>query len=449
MWDEQCLDGTEKEKSHPLYFFSYHFPLPASFFRFIMSLSLVSIVSQTTLAELGRASNTRKIFEESNQRRQTHGSDVCDFSLGNSVVSPPQAFREALQQISLDPPSNVHSYLPTTGLPQLRENIAKCLTKWHNVEISKDCVLMACGASAAINIVLHTILPADSEVIIPTPCFGEYIRYVENMRCKVVLVPCLPNYELDVEAIRAAINDKTRVILLNNPNNPTGKVYSQKTLVDLSKVLMDVFEHRKETTPDNPSPVFLLSDEIYRLIHYDQSTPIFSTFAAYPYSFLVSSFAKDFALPGERIGYICISPALVDQCLIDALSSSTRVLGYVGCPSMMQHVLCKCLENGFDYAPVLAEYRKRRDRLHAILLDAGLQCPLPEAAVYLFPKVPEGVTDKEFADLLRAQNVFVVPGSSFLDPTSVRLAFCVDMDVIEKSAPKIKLATQQARAHHN
>lgn len=327
------------------------------------------------------------------------------------------------------------------------------LSKWYNIPLNANHIVLSCGAAAAMNVLLHAIMPEGSEMIIISPFFAEYMSYAANVKAKVVVVPSKPDFDLDIDAIQKAITPNTRAIIINTPNNPSGKIYSEATLISLGQMLLK--EYQKRLIEDRESsPIFIISDEPYRRISYmapataaatdDHGDSLPSVMNCYAYTFIVSSFSKDLSLPGERIGWIAMHPCLFSPELQGTLSTNTRTQGFVNAPSIMQYAVEYALPIA-DIKPAVAWYKERRDILHKGLVDAGLECVLPEGAFYLFPRVPEGVTDFEFIDILKKHLILAVPGTSFGDPRSVRFAYCVDLDTVQRAVPRLKVCVEEAK----
>lgn len=407
------------------------------------------VLTKENLEDSSRPSLIRNLFEEGNNLRKIHGNEVLDFSLGNPAIPPPKEFQEALANIAANPPADLHSYMSNIGRPQTRAVMAQELSKWYNIPLKADHFVLTCGAAAAINILFRSIIPADSEIIIIAPFFAEYLRYIENVHSKAVIVKSTPTFDLDVDAIEKAITPKTRAIIINSPNNPSGKIYSEATLVRLGTMLMHVYQQRLATDP-NASPVFVVSDEPYRRISYSENKStrgdnLPSVMNCYAYSFIVSSFSKDLSLPGERIGWIVMHPCLYSPQLQASFATATRVLGFVNAPSLMQFAIERALPTA-DITGAISFYKERRDILYKGIIDAGLECNLPEGAFYLFPRVPAGMTDFRFSEILKKHLVLAVPGSAFGDAGCVRFAYCVTLDTVTRAVPRIKAAVEEAKA---
>jgi aspartate aminotransferase len=282
---------------------------------------------------------------------------------------------------------------------------------------------MTVGAGGALNVVLKTILNPGEEVIIPSPYFVEYNFYLDNHQGEPVIVPTKSDFSLDLEAIASKISEKTRAVLIDTPNNPTGKVYTEEEL----KGLADLLRNRSQKIGQ---PIYLISDEPYRKIAYDN---IFvpSIFNAYSESFVVTSFSKDLSLAGERIGYAAIHPDISDrEMLIEGLVFCNRVIGFVNAPALMQRAVARLLEESVD----ISQYQKKRDMLYQGLTSFGYEVSKPGGAFYLFPKSPIE-DDVSFVDALREENILTVPGSGFQGPGYFRIAYCVADKTIEKALP--------------
>lgn len=370
-----------------------------------------------------KASWIRKMFEEGDRMKKEYGAEnVFDFSLGNPNVEPPEAFFEALEAVVAERAPNRHGYMSNAGYPQTREAVAEYLSEEHGLEIFGEHVIMTCGAGGALNVVLKTLLDPGDEVIIPTPYFVEYNFYVDNYGGVCKLVKSKDDFSLDLEAIEAAINDKTKVVLINSPNNPTGKVYDKASIEGLGRLLADQSSRRGKQ-------IYLVSDEPYSKIVYD-GVKVPSLLQAYANSILVTSYSKDLSLPGERLGFIAVNPALepLPECL-GGLVFSNRTLGFVNAPAIMQRVVQRLQGLSVD----IEIYKQKRDLLCSILGDLGYSFNKPEGAFYLFPKSPVE-DDVQFVRELQEQRILVVPGSGFGGPGYFRISYCVDDAVIKGAA---------------
>lgn len=371
------------------------------------------------------ASVIRKMFEEGIVLKKRFGDDnVFDFSLGNPDLDPPQKVVDAIQQVAKDTSHGCHGYMPNAGYPETRAAIAEKVSAEQGAKLSFEDTVITVGAASALNCVFKAILNPDDEVIVPAPFFAEYRHYASNHGGKLVEIPAKENFNLDIEEIKSKLSKKTAAVLINNPNNPTGKIYSEDDIKSLAKLLI---EHGEKT---GRFP-YLVCDEPYRAIVYDGAkiTPVFQF---YKNSVIVSSFAKDLSLPGERIGYVAVNPQSDDKDeFIKAVTFSLRVLGCVNAPAFFQKVIARSWNAEVDYS----SYKIRRDKLMAIMDKAGLEYYRPEGAFYLFVKVPEkfGGDDSAFCDYLKKYLILAAPGNGFGGKGWFRLAYCVSEKTIENS----------------
>jgi aspartate aminotransferase len=374
----------------------------------------------------------RRMFEEGAKLKKQFGAaNVFDFSLGNPDIPPPPRFDEVLREIAADHAAGVHGYMPNGGYPQVRAAVAAQISGEQGMGVAAEEVLMTCGAAGALNVVLKSILNPDEEVIILAPFFVEYKFYIDNHGGRSVVVPTRPDFSLDLEAIRNAVTARTKAIIINSPNNPTGQIYAAAELQGLGEVLA----HCQEKFG---SAIFLLSDEPYRKIIYDdQQVP--AVFGAYRNSIVVSSYSKDLSLPGERIGYIAVHPHIVEKsALLAAMTLANRILGFVNAPALMQRVVALLQGVSVD----TAVYARRRRIFCDILADCGFDFMPPRGAFYIFPKTPIA-DDVRFVAHLQKYKILAVPGRGFGSPGHIRLAFCVDDGVISRSAAAFKQAMER------
>ncbi len=388
--------------------------------------------SRKIRASIERQSFIRKMFEEGARRREKYGAEnVFDFSLGNPNLEPPVRFKEVLAELVNDTSPGQHSYMPNAGYVETRQAVADYLNRHNRVKFGADDVVMTVGAGGALNVVLKTILNPGEEVIIPKPYFVEYDNYLENHQGVPRLVPTKSDFSFDLDAISSAITEKTRAVLIDSPNNPTGKVYGEGELKELADLLI----HHGEKRGD---PIYLISDEPYRKIAYDGIT-VPSIFDNYRESFVVTSFSKDLSIPGERIGYAVAHPQISDrQTVMGGMVLSNRILGYVNAPALMQRAICHLLEESVD----VAEYQKKRDMLCEGLASFGYEFIKPQGAFYLFPRTPIE-DDVAFVAALQEENILTVPGSGFGGPGHFRIAYCVSDQVIEKALPGFERAIKK------
>ncbi len=386
-------------------------------------------VASKMMEFMERASWIRKMFEQGAQLKAEHGAEnVCDFSLGNPDLVPPAAFQDALEQVAADRAPGAHAYMPNAGYPAVRTEIARHVKDAHGITPDTDGIIMTVGAAGGLNIIFKALLNPGDEVIVPTPYFVEYGFYVDNHGGKLVPVQSRPDFSLDLEKIEAAITPATKAVLLNSPNNPSGAIYSDAELKELAALL-------EKASANQGHPIFLISDEPYRRLVFDNTVvpPILSNFRN---SIVTTSFSKDLSIPGERIGYVAVHPeAEGGPALLGALTLANRILGFVNAPAMMQKVVAKSIDSLVD----VSIYQRRRDRLAEILKEAGFEFEMPKGAFYFFPRTPIE-DDARFAAILQEQLILTVPGRGFGCPGHIRIAFCVEDDVIERSAQGFKKA---------
>lgn len=378
-------------------------------------------ISKKVTGFLEKASWIRKMFEQGALLKKAHGDDnVFDFSLGNPNLEPPQQFFDALEGFANNRSPKRHAYMPNAGYPETRQALAHQISIEQGVTIEADHVVMACGAGGGLNVVFKTILDPGDEVIVPAPYFVEYNFYIDNHGgiCKTVQTD--DRFLLDLDRIEAAVSERTKAVLINSPNNPTGRLYDENTIKALGELLQRFSEkqHRQ---------IYLISDEPYRNIVYDGLT-VPGILPAYRNSIVVNSYSKDLSIPGERIGYIAVNPELDPlQEMLNGIIFATRTLGFVNAPAIMQHVV----KNVQGVTVTVDTYQKKRDRLCAALSEMGYTFIKPEGAFYLFPKTPGD--DVAFVAALQEERILAVPGSGFGKAGFFRIAYCVDDRVIEKS----------------
>ena len=381
------------------------------------------------------ASWIRKMFEQGLELKAKYGADkVFDFSLGNPNLEPPDEVRKAILQVLSSERPGLHAYMPNAGLKDTREAVAKYLTRDHGVSLSWEQIIMTCGAGGGLNVALKTILDKDDEVLVLAPYFVEYFFYISNHNGNGKLVNTNEDFSLNTETISKALGERTKAIIINSPNNPSGRVYDAASMERLGKILA---AHSKKTG----KTVYLLSDEPYSKLVYD-GVKVPSVFQAYPESLLITSHSKDLSLPGERIGFIAANPRMENlKETVDGLTFCNRILGFVNAPALMQRIL-PYLEG---VSVNVAEYRRKRDLLCQGLLSAGYKFTKPEGAFYLFIKSPIP-DDVLFVQTLLQENILGVPGTGFGAPGYFRLAYCVDDRVIENSLEGFRRAIRKYSA---
>lgn len=362
-----------------------------------------------------QASWIRKMFEEGVLLKKQYGvENVFDFTLGNPNVPPPQEFKQILQSIVAEDTPGIHGYMSNAGYDDTRTAVSSYICQDQGVNITKEQVIMTCGAAGALNVALKVILDPDDEVIVPSPFFMEYRFYIDNANGKMILVPTNEDFSLNVAAIKQAINEKTKVVLLNSPNNPTGKVYDEASIKSLAEAL-------EEKNRKFGHTIYLMADEPYRQIVFD-GIKVPSILGAYPHSISASSYSKALSIPGERIGYLAINPDIADyKELMDGLMLYNRVLGFVNAPAIMQRIIMRMQGIHVD----VEQYRRKRDLLCDGLISCGYDVKKPDATFYLFTKAPIE-DDVEFVRALQKRRILAVPGRGFGGPGYIRIAFCVD-----------------------
>jgi aspartate aminotransferase len=383
----------------------------------------------------GRKSSwIRKMFEEGARMKAEFGADnVCDFSLGNPDLPPPPQFTEVIRRITVDERPGAHGYMPNGGYPWVKEALAARMSAEQGVTIAGSDMLMTCGAAGGLNVVFKALLNPGEEVILLAPYFVEYNFYLDNHGGVGRIVTTDGDFNLDLAAIEAAISAKTKAIVINSPNNPTGQIYDAGSLAALGKLL-------EKAGKQFGTVVYLIADEPYRKIVFDNAT-VPGVMSAYRNSIVVSSYSKDLSLPGERIGYLAVHPEIDDKTeLVDALTLANRILGFVNAPALMQRVVAELQGVSVD----TAVYARRRESFCAILREAGYTFTAPKGAFYIFPQSPLA-DDVAFIALLQDQRILAVPGVGFGAAGHFRLAFCVEDEVIRRSAEGFQKAMAKAK----
>jgi len=375
------------------------------------------------------------MFEEGSRLKKEYGSgNVFDFSLGNPNVEPPGQFREVLMKVAGNDIPGIHGYMSNAGFEETRKAVAAAIAREQGIVLDAQHVMMTCGAAGALNVLFKVLLDPDDEVLVPTPCFMEYRFYVDNANGVIKFVKTRPDFSLDLDALRAAVTEKTKVVLINFPNNPTGKVYDQASIDNLALIL-------EEKSRDYGKEIYLASDEPYREIVYN-GIHVPSILTAYKNCFVASSYSKSLSLPGERIGYLAVNPAIsAFEEVMGGLIMYNRVLGFVNAPAMMQRVVA-CMQ---DAKVDVEEYKRKRDLLCDGLASIGYEFERPEGAFYLFLRTPTD-DDTEFVRALQKRRILVVPGIGFGAPGYMRIAYCVDDETIINAMEGFKDALHEFRA---
>ncbi|NLW82781.1 MAG: pyridoxal phosphate-dependent aminotransferase [Desulfovibrionales bacterium] len=385
---------------------------------------------------LAKASWIRRMFEAGIELKKQYGDEnVYDFSLGNPDLAPPQAVAQGLRDLAEEAGQPfAFGYMPNAGYPVVREQLAGVVSAEQETPVGPGQIVVTCGAAGGINALFRAVLEPKDEVLCPAPYFVEYGFYAENHQGRLRSVPSKPlTFALDLKALAGAITDRTRCVLINSPNNPTGRIYSAEELTELAEIL-------RKASARTGRPIFLVSDEPYRFLAYDGAT-VPAIFPLYENSVVVSSFSKNLALAGERVGYVAVNPAMADgDRLVAGVILANRILGFVNAPAVGQKLLVKALGHEVD----ASVYARRREAMAEVLREAGFQFSLPQGAFYFFPRIPKGGDDSAFVAELMQEQILAVPGSGFGYPGYFRLAFCVDEAVIRGSAPGFARAFARA-----
>lgn len=377
----------------------------------------------------------RAMFEEGNRLASIYGRDkVFDFSLGNPNVAAPEKLNESIKEV-LDNESStfVHGYMSNAGYEDVREKIAQSLNKRFATNFSNKNIIMTVGAAGGLNVALKTLLNPEDEGIVFAPYFLEYRAYISNYDGKIVEIsPNTENFMPNIEELASKVTPKTKAVIINNPNNPTGVVYSEKVIKEIVAVL-------EEKQQELNTEIYLISDEPYRELAYDGvEVPYLTKY--YKNTIVGYSYSKSLSLPGERIGYLVIPSEMPDyENVFQAASIANRILGFVNAPSLMQRAVAKVLDEKTD----IDYYDRNRQTLYEALKKLGFECIKPEGAFYLFMKTP--VEEKDFCDMAKKYNLLLVPGSSFACKGYVRIAYCVSYETIVNSIPAFEKLAKECK----
>ena len=367
--------------------------------------------------------------------KQIHGpNNVFDLSLGNPLLEPPPEFKQALAEIANEPSMGLHRYMPNPGFIETRAAVAEALTEESGTRFQPTDILMTVGAAGAINVALRALLDPGDEVIIIAPYFAEYIFYVQHANGIYREVQSTPDFMPDLESLSTVINHRTRAIIINSPNNPSGVIYPESIIAEIGQIIRAA-EDKYDTE------IYIITDEPYRKLIY--------TDAVYPFVFkhhsrtiVATSHSKDLGLAGERIGYLALNPDDPGASdLMDAAVFMLRTLGFVNAPAIMQRAIAKLQRISVD----ISEYRRKRDIIYSGLTKIGYQSNLPDGGFYLFPKSPLR-DDTEFVDLLKSKLVLVVPGVGFGMSGFFRASYCVEDEVLRGSLEGFAEAFNEATA---
>lgn len=392
------------------------------------------MISERMVGLVKGSSVIRAMFEEGKRLAAQYGAEnVYDFSLGNPNVPAPKEVNEAIKAVVDEEESTfLHGYTSNPGYADVREAVAENLNRRFGTHFTLENIIMTVGAAGGLNVIFKSLLNTGDEVIAFAPYFGEYRSYVANYDGKLVEVaPDESTFMPDMAAFEAAITPKTKAVIVNNPNNPSGVVYSVDTITKIAAI-MD--EKQKEYGTE----IYLIADEPYRELVYDGAEVPFLT-KYYDNTIVGYSFSKSLSLPGERIGYLVIPDEVVDAKLLQSAASvATRILGFVNAPTLMQRAVARCLD-----AEVNVEaYDRNRKALYDGLTKLGFECIKPQGAFYLWVKAP-GKDETKLVQTAKSHNILVVPGSSFACAGYVRIAYCVSYDTIMSALPKFELVAKE------
>ncbi len=394
------------------------------------------VIAKAMEVQVQNSSIIRAMFEEGKRLAAIHGAEnVFDFSLGNPSVEPPAAIKQAIIDILNEKDAiSIHGYMNNSGYEEVRTAIANSLNAKFGTAFTLKNILMTVGAAGGLNVIFKTLLDPGDEVITFAPFFGEYRNYVANFQGQLIVVPAnTTDFQPDLEELRAKITPRTKAIIINSPNNPTGVVYSVDTISKLADIL-------REKQDQLGTQIYMVSDEPYRELVYDNvEVPYLTKY--YANTIIGYSFSKSLSLPGERIGYLVIPDEAVDsERIIAAANIANRILGFVNAPSLFQLVIARCLDAKLD----IEMYNRNRELLYNELVAYGYQCIKPEGAFYLFIKTPLE-DDLEFCNLAKQKNILIVPGTSFGCPGYARIAYCVAYETIERSLPGFKALRREVK----
>ncbi len=400
----------------------------------------MQIVTNAIADSMGASSFIRKMFEKGLELKKKYGEDaVCDFSLGNPDVPPPAKTREILRAIANDAVRPLgFGYCPNAGIPAVREAMAKFLSKQQETALAGKDVVMTVGAAGGLVSFFRAVVEPGDEIITPAPYFVEYASYCGHFGGVLVKVPSIPpEFRPDVKGLAAAVSPRTRAIIINSPNNPTGCIYP---LSDLQAIALIVDEENARREKSGERPMFLISDEPYRIFAFDGAT-VPPVLPLTPWACVFGSFSKSLSLPGERVGYFAANPAMPEhETLVAAVTLTVRTLGSVNAPVIGQRLAAALLDETVD----LEIYDRRRKLMGKVLSDAGVEFAMPKGAFYFFAKSPVA-DDAVFVDALLKENILVVPGKGFGFPGYVRLCCSVDEKIIARSADGFKRAMETFR----
>lgn len=387
------------------------------------------MISEKMVGLVKNSSVIRAMFEEGKKMAAIYGAEnVYDFSLGNPSVEPPSQVKDAIIEVlTTEKQTLVHGYPNNSGYEDVRECIAQSINHKFGTAFHHENIIMTVGAAGGLNVILKTLLNPGDEVVVFAPFFGEYRNYVSNFDGVLVCVsPNTIDFQPNLEEFAEKLTSKTKAVIINTPNNPTGVVYSEETIKKLAAIL-----EKKQN--EFGSPIYLISDEPYRELAYDGVEVVYLT-KYYKNTIVGYSYSKSLSLPGDRIGYLVIPDEITDsEDVKSAANVANRILGFVNAPSLIQRAVGKCLDAAVD----IEVYNRNRELLYNSLLEYGIECIKPQGAFYLFVKAL-GDDDKAFTAKAKEHNILIVPGSAFGCPGYCRIAYCVDYAMIQRSLPHFK-----------
>jgi aspartate aminotransferase len=390
-------------------------------------------VAHKVAADMKSASWIREMFEKGRRMKAEFGAEnVHDFSLGNPNGVPPDEFFQAVRAVAAEHEPARHRYMPNAGFDETRAAVARFVSGEYRIEIEPTGVILTSGAAGGMNVVMRTVCDPGDEVIVLAPFFPEYRFHIEQAGGTMVLVQTDDDFQPDLAAIERALTDRTRAVIINTPNNPSGAVFTAEKCQALATLLA---QHDSEE-----HPIYLATDDPYRRIIYDLDwcpTPA----THYHRTLIVSSYSKDLSIAGERAGYIAVPKTVPERAaVLGAMTMLNRTLGYVNMPAFMQRVVARCADALCD----VGFYKQNRDLLCNALLEYGYDLKMPRGALYAFPRTP--IDDVEFTDILMEHKILAVPGRGFGRPGHIRISFCVDRQTIERALPGFQAAFADASA---
>ena len=379
-------------------------------------------ISSKIAGFMERSSWIRKMFEQGIELKKKYGEEnVYDFSLGNPNLEPPKAFKPTINNLLANEPGGMHKYMPNAGFPFVREKIADFINKSEGTNLDESSIVMCCGAGAGLNVVLKALLNPGEEVLTIAPYFVEYNFYADNAGGVLKLAQSNDDFSINIEEVEKSITNKTKALIINSPNNPTGRIYYS----DEINALADLLDKKSK---EFGNTIYLISDEPYKkLVFEDVKLP--SVLKSYKNSIVVYSFSKDLSLAGERIGYIAVNRETENyEETLNAIILCNRILGFVNAPGLMQRVVAELLNESVD----LEFYKNNRDELYEIITAAGFKFKKPEGAFYFF--VPSPIEDDvEFVKKANEYKILLVPGSGFGRKGYFRVSYCVSPETIRNS----------------